>query len=337
MTTYEESGVNIEAGDACSRIAYGAAKRTFVGRNERMIGKPVTLEGGFSGAIDMGDFYMVQNDDGVGSKMLVASAIEKFDTVGRDLVAMVADDAICVGAEVISLTNTVDIEKVDAAKIEPMMAGLSKACLEQGILVPGGEIAELPGQVKGVVWNATAVGIVEKEKFIDGSRITVGDVILGIRSAGFRSNGFSLVRAVLEKAFGPEWAHEGYGDGRTWGEVTLEPSLIYHAGLLRLLGRYGEERKVDVHGLVHVTGGGIRANAARVVPDGMRAEFDDLWEPHEMMTRLQEIGGVSDEEAYKVWNMGTGMLVVVREEDMATVIDGLPEFQVKRVGRIVMD
>lgn len=333
MTTYEESGVNVEKGDAASRIAYAAAKQTFAGRAGKK-GAPVVLEGGYSGALDMGDFYLVQNDDGVGSKAAVAMAMGKFDTLGRDLVAMVADDAICVGAEVMTVSNTIDIERVDEAVIAPMMEGLKAACLEQKIVVPGGEIAEMPSQVKGVIWNATAVGIVEKDKFIDGSKVKEGDLLLGVRSAGFRANGFSLVRRILEDKFGADWVRADYGDGKTWGEMVLTPSLIYHRALLGLLGEFGAPRKVDIHGLAHVTGGGLESNVARVIKDGLKADFDALWEPHEMMMRLMEMGGVPREDAYGTWNMGTGMVLVVDEADMAAVKEGLPTFRVERIGSV---
>lgn len=334
MTTYEESGVNIEKGDACSRIAYEAAKSTFIGRAGK-IGAPSALEGGFSGTLDMGDFLLVQNDDGVGSKMMVAHALGKYDTVGQDLVAMVVDDAICVGAEVISVSNTIDIEKVDDKVIAPMMDGLKTACLAQKVVVPGGEIAEIPGQVRGVIWNATAVGVVEKDKFIDGSKVKEGDVILGLRSAGFRANGFSLVRRVLEDKFGPNWVNEPYGDGRSWGEVVLVPSIIYHRDLLGILGGFKEPRKIDIHGIAHITGGGLEGNTERVVKNGLRADFDNLWEAHEPMLKLMEMGNISREEAYRTWNMGTGMVLVLDEKDMAAVIAALPMFKIQRIGRVV--
>lgn len=333
MTTYEDAGVNIEAGDACSRLAYEAAKATFPGR-AGLIGAPAVLEGGFSGALDMGAFFLVQNDDGVGSKSMVAEAIGKYDTLGYDLVAMVADDAICVGAEVISLSNTVDIEKVNAAQIGPMMEGLKKACLEQKIVVPGGEIAELPHQVKGLVWNSTAIGIVEKDKFIDGSKVVAGDVILGLRSAGFRSNGFTLVRHILEKAYGADWPHQDYGDGRTWGEVVLTPSIIYHRAMLKVLGAYGEARPVDVHGVVHVTGGGLDENAKRVIKGNLRAEWTDLWPAHEPMLKLMELGKVEEAEARRTWNMGTGMIVVLPESEVDKALSLLSGLEVKVVGRV---
>lgn len=334
MSTYAESGVNIENGDACSRLAYAAAKATFAGRAGR-IGAPAILEDGFSGALDMGDFFLVQNDDGVGSKMMVAEALGRFETVGHDLLAMVADDAICVGAEVLTISNTVDIEKVDAQVIGPMMEGLKKACLEQNIVIPGGEIAELPGQVRGVIWNATSVGIVEKDKFIDGSKVVAGDKVIGIRSVGFRSNGFSLVRYVLKNQFGENWAHADYGDGRSWGEVVLTPSLIYHAQMLKLLGRYGQPRQVDVHGIVHVTGGGLDGNAARVVRNGLKVKWTDLWPAHEPMLKLMEMGKISEEEARKTWNMGTGMIVVLPESEVEKALSILNEvFEAKVVGEI---
>ncbi len=334
MTTYSDSGVDIEKGDECSALAYAAAKATFPGR-AGMIGVPAVLEGGFSGALDMGYFYLVQNDDGVGSKMMVAQAMGKFDTVGYDLVAMVADDAICLGAEVISISNTIDIDRVDEKIIGPMMEGLKAACLDQKIVVPGGEIAEIPGQVKGTIWNATAVGIVEKSKFIDGSKVKEGDSILGLRSAGFRSNGFSLVRKILSDKFGEDWVHSSYGDGRTWGEVVLTPCLIYHRALLGLLGGYGEKRAIDVHALAHITGGGLEANVERVVKGGLKPLFDNLWEPLEMMTKLMEMGNVPEADARTTWNMGTGMVLIIAPADEAAVIAALPQFKVQRIGRVV--
>lgn len=157
MATYEESGVNIEKGDKCSAIAYAAAKETFVGR-KGLIGEPVLEEGGFTGALDMGDYYLVQNDDGVGTKIIIAEQINKLDTLGYDLLAMVADDAVCVGAEPISVTNTLDVNKADEEKVRALMTGLKKAALEHKIVIPGGEIAELGALVTGYVWNHDLCG-----------------------------------------------------------------------------------------------------------------------------------------------------------------------------------
>ncbi len=310
MATYEEAGVNIDLGDKCSAIAYSAAKKTFAGR-KGMIGEPLTDEGGFSGALDMGDYYLVQNDDGVGTKIAVAEAIGKYDTMAYDLIAMVADDAICMGAETISITNTLDVNKIDEEKVSGLMGGLEKAALEHKIVVPGGEIAELGDALNGYVWNATAVGIVEKNKMITGENISAGDKIIGLRSAGFRSNGFSLVRYILKEKFGDDWCHEKYDDTMNWGEAVLTPSVIYSSAVLEMHGRYKEPSKVDLKGVVHVTGGGLQANTDRILKKtGLKANFTDLPEPHEPMKKLMELGNVSEDEARKTWNMGVGMILI---------------------------
>ncbi len=323
MATYKESGVDVDLGDRCSKAAYNAAKGTFVGR-KGMMGQPVTDEGGFAGLLDMGDFYLVQSDDGVGTKMEVAEKLNKFDTLGYDLLAMVVDDAICVGAEVISVTNTLDSPGLDVEMVEGLMAGLQKAALEQKIVVPGGELAELGDTLNGAVWNATAVGIVAKDRVLDGSGIQIGDAIIGLKSDGQRSNGLSLTRMILKEKYGENWVEEKYDNGRTWGEVILTPSKIYHSAILNIIGRYGESKDHPIKGIVHNTGGGVRGNLPRLLKKyGFGAKLDSLIEPHDFMLKLMELGQVSVEEAYKTWNMGIGMMMVTGSEDADVVIEAL--------------
>ncbi len=316
MATYKDSGVDIALGDKCSAIAYACAKNTFAGR-KGMIGEPVLDEGGFAGAIDMGDYYLIQNDDGVGSKIRVAEMMGKYDGLGYDLVAMVADDAICVGAETISITNTLDVDKIDENKISSLMSGLEKACLEQKIVVPGGEIAELGNMLNGYVWNATSVGIVEKNKMITGEKIEVGDKIVGLPSRGIRSNGFSLVRHILSEKYGEEWGFQKYNDSTLWGDAVLIPSKIYSGMLLEIHGRYGKPAKSEIGGIVHVTGGGIYGNISRVLKKkGLKSNLNNLPEIPELFARLMELGSVSEEEAYKTWNMGVAMIVITKDPDV---------------------
>jgi phosphoribosylformylglycinamidine cyclo-ligase len=325
MATYKESGVDVEMGDKCSKIAYEAAKATFSGR-DGMIGRPVVGDGGFAGLLDMGDFYLVQNDDGVGTKIEVAEMMFKFDTMGYDLLAMVADDAICMGAEVVSISNTLDTPRLDADMVEGLMAGLKKACLEQKIVVPGGELAELSGALNGAVWNATAVGIVGKDKVLDGSTIVEGDAVIGLKSEGIRSNGLSLARMILKENFGEDWVKEPFDDERTWGEVILAPCKIYHRSLLNIMGGYGEDKTHAVKGLVHNTGGGIRGNLPRLLKSrGLGAKLDALIEPHTFMLKLMELGGVSLEEAYKTWNMGVGMMMITASGDAEAMVQQLAD------------
>ena len=332
MATYEESGVNIERGDKCSKIAYQAAKDTFPGR-KGMIGEPSIDEGGFSGVLDMGEFYLLQNDDGVGTKIKIAEKIGKYDTLGYDLIAMVADDAVCMGAETISVTNTLDVNEVDENKIQPLMDGLKKAALEHKIVIPGGEIAELGDMVNGYIWNATAVAVVEKNKLIRGEKIQSGDKIIGLKSDGFRSNGFSLVRYILKEKFGENWASEKYDGEKTWGELTLTPSKIYSSAILDMHGRYKEAAKVDLKGVVHVTGGGIHGNLERILK-GRKADLNNLPEPHEMMKKLMEIGNVSEEEAYKTWNMGVGMILISNDLEQIEEICGNHSIEIQVIGEI---
>lgn len=310
MATYKDAGVDIDLGDKCSALAYQAAKNTFIGR-KGMIGEPLIDEGGFSGALDMGDYYLVQNDDTVGTKIIIAEKIEKYDTIGYDLLAMVADDAVCIGAEPMSVSNTLEVNKLDEKKIATLMSGLEKACLENKIVIPGGEIAEIGDTVTCYHWGATMIGILGKDKRITGENVAIGDKIIGLRSSGFRSNGFTLIRYILNEKFGEGWHFEKYDNEMTWGEKVLTPSLIYSSLIMDLHGRYGEQAKVDLKGIVHVTGGGIPDNLKRVLKkSGFGAKINNLPEPHEVMTKLMQMGNVEPKEAYRAWNMGIGMILI---------------------------
>jgi len=334
MIDYKKAGVDIKMGDRASRIAYNYARSTFISR-ENMIGEPVIDEGSFAGMLDMGNFYIVQGDDGVGTKIEVAERIGKFDTLGYDLLAMVCDDAVCLGAETISITNTLDTDKVDTEVISQLMKGLAKACIEQKVVIPGGEIAEVGKPVNGNVWNATAVGVLEKEKVITSSKINSGDIVIALKENGFRSNGFSLVRYILEKEFDENIYNKPSPFGQSWGEALLEPSTIYSAALLLLLGRYGEQRKYNIKGIAHITGGGIPGNFNRILrANGLGAEFHDLFEPAPMVCEIQKLGSVSEEEAYKTWNMGNGMMFVVDKADAEAILKVLT-IEAKIVGTII--
>src|SRR3989339_1091124 len=339
MSTYAEAGVDIDKGDKCSALAYAAAKRTFAGRKNK-IGSGVVIEGGFTGMMDFGDFYLVQNCDGVGTKTLIAKMINKYDTLGYDLLAMVADDMIVVGAECISMTNTIDIHPIDEDLICSAMKGLEKACLEENVVIPGGEIAELKGIVESGTfsWNTDAVGILEKDKYIDTKDIKVGDAVIGLQSSGVHSNGLSLVRHVLKEKFGEHWAQEDFGDGRKWGEVMLTPTKIYHRAILDLIGGYKEERKIKIKGICHVTGGGIPGNLPRILKaTGLGAKLDNLIAPQEEFKKLIEFGNIAKNEAYRTWNMGTGMILVIEEKDEKAVLKHFEEKRIKaqRMGEIV--
>lgn len=336
--TYAEAGVNVSVGEHASKAAYKNAKTTFAAR-KGMVGEPLQLDGGFAGALDFGDFLLIQNDDGTGTKSEIAERCKKYNTLGEDLLAMVADDAICVGAECVSITNTFDVPFINTEAIEELTAGLAKACCDQKIVIPGGEIAEVPGACSRMVWNATAVGVVKKEKFITGKTLQKGQSIIGLAGRVLRSNGVSLARKICETNFGETWHDTEWNNGKTWGEILLTPSKIFHRSVLNaVLGGFNEERKYTISGIVHITGGGIPGNVPRILPDGLGARFDDLHSPHEALAELKELGNVDDREAYRTWHSGTAMILICNSEDTSSLCNALnaedEELQAKKVGEI---
>lgn len=316
MTTYSDAGVHIEEGDKASRLAAKHSGATFASR-KGMIGQPVETEDGFGGFLDMGDYYLVQSDDSTGSKIDLAFTYGKLDTLGYDLVAMVTDDVVCTGAEPISITNTMDVPLINADYVDAMMKGLSEACSAHKIVIPAGEIAEVPGAVEKGVWSATVTGIVKKDRVIDPSSITEGDVIIAMQSGVARSNGFSLIRKILKDNIGDDWMNAEWQNGQTWGDVILTPSIIYTSAVLSLIGRFDEERTVHVKGVSHITGGGIPSKFRRILRDcGLGANLKDLFPPHDAIKDIIEMGSVQTEEAYRTWNMGNGMMLVVDPTDV---------------------
>jgi phosphoribosylformylglycinamidine cyclo-ligase len=339
MTTYKDAGVDIQAGDRASRSAYEHAASTFASR-KGMVGEPVLEHDGFGGLLNMGEYYLVQTDDGTGTKIDLAYEVGRFDTLGYDLLAMVVDDAVCTGAEVISVSNCIDVPKVEPQIIDALLKGLAEACTVQRVVIPAGEIAEVPGAVTRAVWSATAVGVVAKDRVMQPKTIKPGDAVITLRDSVARSNGFSLVRKILSDTHGKEWCNMEWRNGTTWGQILLTPSVIYHAAILSLIGRYGEKRAVDVKGIAHITGGGIPSKFRRILKaTGFGATLTDLWEPHDAMKDLIALGSVQTEEAYRTWNMGNGMMIVVDERNVDESIALLKTqgIEAKRAGTITKD
>jgi phosphoribosylformylglycinamidine cyclo-ligase len=310
--SYKLSGVDIKNGDLASKIAFGFAKKTFKNR-KGLRGEPYPLEMGFSGLLNMGEFFLSFNSDGIGSKTKVAMDTGIHHTMGYDLVAMVADDCVCVGAEPVAMVNTLDMEKVEPPIVEKLMEGLEKAAGEAGVAVAGGEIAELRDQVHGYHWSAAMIGVVNPEKIIDGRKISEGDSLVALLTDNFRSNGFSLVRKVLEGSLGPWWHKNKYDDKTTWGEKILAPSKIFAPFILKLIGKNHESAKVEIHGISHITGGGLKHNMERILPQGRSITVHNLPSVPEVMAKVKEMGQISKQEAYQVWNMGIAVVLFTPE------------------------
>ncbi len=315
MTTYKQAGVDSDLKDRCSEIFYEAAIKTFGNRKGRF-GEPQIAKGGFSGPVyipELTDAYLLKNSDGVGTKVEVAELMAKHDTIAFDLLAMVCDDAAVMGAEPFALTNTLNVSRLDLHTIEQLADGLIQAAQRARVAVVGGEIAVLSDALRiEHLWDADVVAILERKKTLKKETIQPGDKIIGLCEHGFRSNGFTLIRKILREQFGPNWAHQPYDHKRTWGEVVLTPSVIYTPVLVDAVGPYGQNGQAKIKGAAHITGGGIPGNLPRCLPEGLGACIDV--EPLEPMLKLQELGHVEDREAYRVWNMGVGMLIVTNDE-----------------------
>jgi len=273
--------------------------------------------------MDYGALQVAMTCDGIGTKAELAERTGIYTTLGYDLVAMVADDLVANGIEPVNLVNVLDVDKPDEEIIDQLMQGLHAAAMECGIAIVGGEIAELGSRTGGwgprmhFNWSATAIGVPRHGCApIDGGKIRAGDAVIALKSAGFRSNGFSLVRSILGQAFGPRWHEAPYGDGKTWGEIALTPSKLFTPAILELI-----DRGVSLRGVGHITGGGIPSKFGRVLKrSGLGARLDHLFEPQDFMKKLLEMGKVDFETGYRQWNMGNAMLVVVPPEEAAPTL-----------------
>ena len=326
--SYAEAGVDIDAGDALVERIKPFAKRTL--RPEVLAGI-----GGFGALVDIGQRYrhpvLVSGTDGVGTKLKLAFALERHDTVGIDLVAMSVNDILVQGAEPLFFLDYFASGKLDVDVATQVIKGIAHGCEQANCALIGGETAEMPGMYAAGEYDLAgfAVGVVEKDAIIDGRSIAAGDVVLGLASSGPHSNGFSLIRKIVEA----RRVHlEMPFEGRTLGDVLLEPTRIYVRPLLRLM------RELRVKGMAHITGGGLVENIPRILPDKLQARLArKQWTAPPIFEWLQREGNVSDAEMHRVFNCGIGMVVVVAQQDAtraAAILEAAGE-RVQPIGEIV--
>lgn len=316
--TYSEAGVDIEL----ENRSIDAMKRrlTF---SRKGLGAPLTGIGHYAGLIDMGEFAIAMTTDGVGSKILIANAMRKWDTIGIDCIAMNVNDLLAIGAEPLAFVDYLAVERVDPEVSEQIAVGLQKGAEISNISIVGGETASLPEMIRGLDLAGTAIGYVKKNRVITGEKIRVGDAVVGVPSTGLHSNGYTLARRIIESS-GYTYFDTMPGDSRSIGEILLTPTRIY-IEVLDLL------HKCDVRGLAHITGSGL-LKLHRITDLGF--EITDPLEPQPVFRFLQELGRVDDAEMYRTFNMGMGFVVVLPEEqaDDACRIMGPGS---KVIGRIV--
>ncbi|MFC0680472.1 phosphoribosylformylglycinamidine cyclo-ligase [Lysobacter korlensis] len=322
--SYAEAGVDTAAGDLAVELMKSAVAET---HGPNVLGGV----GGFAGLYDVSFLkeydrpLLATSTDGVGTKVAIAQALDKHDTIGQDLVGMVVDDIVVVGARPLFMTDYIACGKVVPSRIADIVAGIARACADTGTALVGGETAEHPGLLGPDDYDVAgaAVGVVEAKDLLDSSRVRSGDVVLALESSGLHSNGFSLVRHILaQRGIGYTDRLEDFGG--PVGEALLEPTRLYTAPLLRLLG--DDEIGTGLHALSHVTGGGIAANLARVLPEGSWVEVDrSTWSPPTVFQALTALSGASLESTEGTWNLGIGMLAVVTAGCAEAAIDRLAE------------
>jgi phosphoribosylformylglycinamidine cyclo-ligase len=321
--TYATSGVDIEV---------AARAKELIARQARSTHRPEVLSGvGFFGGLFEFKGYrepvLVSSVDGVGTKLKIALALDKHDTVGIDIVNHCVNDILTCGAEPLFFLDYIAAGRLNPEQVGEVAKGLAFACREAGCALIGGETAEMPGLYTGEDYDLVGfiIGVVEKSRVIQGKNIAAGDIIMGLPSSGLHTNGYSLVR----KIFGETKAalNTSYPElGRRLGEVLLEPHRSYYNQLKPLLPL--------VKGLAHITGGGLIGNVPRVLPEGLTAKFDSQsWTVPPIFELIHERGNVDRDEMYRVFNMGIGMTVICAKSDVASITGALPEAKV--IGEVI--
>ncbi|MBP1930075.1 phosphoribosylformylglycinamidine cyclo-ligase [Ammoniphilus resinae] len=316
---YRHAGVDIDAGNEAVERMKKHVKRTF--RPEVLTGL-----GGF-GALFQPDLkkyeepILVSGTDGVGTKLKLAFAMDKHDTIGVDAVAMCVNDIVVQGAEPLFFLDYLACGKVVPEKIEMIVKGIADGCEQAGCSLIGGETAEMPGMYTDGEYDIAgfSVGMVDKKKLIDGSAVKAGDVLIGLASSGVHSNGFSLVRKVLleDNKLSLTSRMEEL-DNQVLGNVLLEPTRIYVKSILSVL------EEIPLHGLVHMTGGGFYDNIPRIVPEGLQAEIQKgTWSILPIFNLIQEKGSISDYDMFRTFNMGIGMVLVADSKNKDALLDKL--------------
>jgi phosphoribosylformylglycinamidine cyclo-ligase len=327
--TYAQSGVDIEAGDRTVDLIKGHLKRTY---SPRVLGK----HGAFAGCFRLDfnerlfkrnykDPVLVACTDGVGTKVMLAVEMGVHDTIGQDCVAMNVNDLIVQGAEPLFFLDYVGVNKVVPKHMEQIVKGVADGCQLAGCALIGGETSEMPAVYKKGDYDLAgfSVGVCELKRVIDGQRVEKGDIVIALPSSGIHSNGYSLVRAIIKKAkLDLNKVYPELDDDRPLGLVLLEPTRIYSKQIVSLLRAYKVKRPIS--GMAHITGGGLPGNVNRALHDGVNAKLSKkAWGIPPLFKFIQKHGNVSDEEMFKVFNMGVGYTLIVKPHFADAILDKL--------------
>jgi len=329
--SYELSGVNLEAGyEVVRRIKKHVASTARKGSMGNI--------GAFGGMFDLASLgyrepVLVSGTDGVGTKLKLAFALDRHDTIGIDAVAMCVNDVLAQGAEPLIFLDYVAVGRNNPATVEAIVAGVAEGCRQAGCALVGGETAEMPGMYSEGEYDIAGftVGAVERSKLIDCSKVKAGDVLIGIASSGVHSNGFSLVRKIVADNDLNLWQQYPETGDKLLGEVLLTPTRIYVKQVLKVIS------ECNVHGIAHITGGGFDENIPRILSDGQGVEIEEgSWEILPVFRLLERFGGVPHREMFNIFNMGIGMVVALDESEAQKAIGILSDSGEKAtvIGRV---
>ena len=316
--TYTDSGVNKEEGYRAVELMKSHVKRT---HNKNVLCDLGSFGGLFQ--LDMSKIknpVLVSGTDGVGTKLKLAFLMDKHDTVGRDLVAMCVNDVLCQGAKPLFFLDYLATGHLEAEKAADIVKGISDGCVDSGCALIGGETAEMPGFYGDGEYDMAGftVGVVDKDRIVDGSKIEDGDVVLGLPSSGIHSNGYSLVRKLFLEKLG--WELDRYVErlDDTIGNTLLTPTKIYVKEVVELLEQH------QMNGLCHITGGGFIENIPRVLPEGLGVEINlDTWKKPEIFNLIQELGEITTTEMFNTFNMGIGFVIIASKEESIKIKETL--------------
>ncbi len=330
--SYEAAGVNLEAGyEVVRRIKKHVSSTSRLG----VMGNIGAFGGMFDlSALKVEEPVLVSGTDGVGTKLKLAFAMDKHDTIGIDAVAMCVNDVLAQGAEPLLFLDYVAVGHNEPLKIEAIVSGVAEGCRQAGCALVGGETAEMPGMYSDGEYDIAGFtcGVVEKKRLIDGSKVKVGDVLVGIASSGVHSNGFSLVRKIVEDAsLDLQQSYEEIGTNLL-GEVLLTPTRIYVKQVLDVI------RQCDVHGISHITGGGFDENIPRILKEGQGVEVEaGSWEILPVFRLLERYGKLNHREMFNIFNMGIGMVIALDESEAEKALEILRGYGEKAsiIGRVV--
>ena len=333
---YAKAGVNIDAGNEVVR----RIKADVASTHTKAV---LTGIGSFGGLYDIGEVLktyknpvLVQSIDGVGTKLSVARMMNKYDSVGEDIVNHCCDDLLAMGARSLTFLDYVAHDKLEPDVMEAMVSGMSKACRENGVSLLGGETAEMPGtyapgehDIAGCI-----TGVVEKEKIVTGEKVVEGDIILGFPSSGLHTNGYSLARKLFFEMAGKKVDTKIDELGMTVGEALLQVHTNYSVPVLKML-----DTGIEIHGIAHITGGGFTENIPRVLPATLDAEIKkDTWPMVPIFPYMRKVGDISETDMYRTFNMGIGLMLIVpksEKEKIESILADYPKFKAYEIGKII--